>query len=92
MTDERKPNEYGMQRGPLGLEYCSHPERSFCDCDACHSDAINRTKEYESEATREAKRKERNRRARINRHERNQAMRDLGLVKVRGALGGTYYE
>ena len=26
------------------------------------------------------------------RREREQAMRDLGLVKVRGALGGTYWE
>lgn len=28
----------------------------------------------------------------LNRKARDQAMRDLGLVKVRGALGGTYYE
>ena len=28
----------------------------------------------------------------INRRERDQAMKDLGLVKVRGNLGGTYYE
>lgn len=27
-----------------------------------------------------------------NRRERNQAMRDLGLVSVRGALGGKYWE
>lgn len=26
------------------------------------------------------------------RRDRDQAMRDLGLVKVRGALGGTYWE
>lgn len=26
------------------------------------------------------------------RRERDQAMRDLGLTKVRGALGGTYFE
>lgn len=26
------------------------------------------------------------------RRERNQAMRDLGLKRVRGALGGTYWE
>lgn len=30
--------------------------------------------------------------ARIARRERDQAMRDMGMVKVRGALGGTYYE
>ena len=28
----------------------------------------------------------------INRAEKEQAMRDLGLTKVRGALGGTYWE
>lgn len=30
--------------------------------------------------------------ARIARRERDQVYRDCGLVKVRGALGGTYYE
>ena len=30
--------------------------------------------------------------ARQRRRERDQVMRDLGLVKVRGALGGTYWE
>jgi hypothetical protein len=35
-----------------------------------------------------AKRDRRNR----TRRERDQAMRDLGLRKVRGALGGTYWE
>lgn len=30
--------------------------------------------------------------AKRNRQSRDQAMRDLGLVKVRGALGGTYWE
>lgn len=29
---------------------------------------------------------------RLTRKSRDQAMRDLGLVKVRGALGGTYWE
>lgn len=36
----------------------------------------------------EAQRKKANR----QRRERAQVMRDLGLVKVRGALGGTYWE
>lgn len=31
-------------------------------------------------------------RARLNHKELEQAMKDLGLVKVRGALGGTYWE
>ena len=30
--------------------------------------------------------------ARQQRRERDQVMRDIGLVKVRGALGGTYWE
>lgn len=34
----------------------------------------------------------RNARARANRKAREQAMRDAGLVKVRGAQGGTYWE
>ena len=34
----------------------------------------------------------RNIRANRARVEKDQAMRDLGLVKVKGALGGTYYE
>ncbi len=32
------------------------------------------------------------RQARWNRAEREHVLRDLGLVKVRGALGGTYWE
>lgn len=34
----------------------------------------------------------RNQRSNQARRERNQAMKDLGLVRVRGALGGTYWE
>ena len=30
--------------------------------------------------------------ARQQRRDRDQVMRDLGLVKVRGAMGGTYWE
>ena len=39
-----------------------------------------------------ATRDRRNKRARANRRAGEGAMRDLGLVKVRGALGGTYWE
>lgn len=35
---------------------------------------------------------EKTERAYWRRRQREQAMRDLGLVKVRGALGGTYWE
>jgi len=34
----------------------------------------------------------RSRRSNLARKMRDQAMRDCGLVKVRGALGGTYWE
>ena len=30
--------------------------------------------------------------ARQKRRERDQALRDMGMIKVRGALGGTYWE
>jgi len=33
-----------------------------------------------------------NQRRRENAKERNQVLRDLGLVRVRGALGGVYWE
>jgi len=46
-------------------------------CATCEEDAAN--------GKRSAK-------ARLRRKEREQALRDLGLVKVRGALGGTYWE
>ena len=36
--------------------------------------------------------RKRSKRARSQRSMIDQAMRDLGLVKVRGVLGGTYYE
>ena len=35
---------------------------------------------------------ERNKRRRTRRREREAVLRSLGLVKVRGALGGTYWE
>jgi hypothetical protein len=39
-----------------------------------------------------AKRMERNRRAKANRRAREDALKSCGLVKVRGALGGVYWE
>lgn len=38
------------------------------------------------------KRKRSNRKARLTRREREAVLRDLGLTKVRGSLGGTYWE
>lgn len=40
----------------------------------------------------QAKARVRQLRAALNRKAREQAMKDLGLVKVRGALGGVYFE
>jgi len=40
----------------------------------------------------DAKNDARKLKARIARRERDQSMRDLGLVKARGSLGGTYWE
>jgi len=50
--------------------------------------------ESESIAEQEVKRKAEVARKRRNkaRRERDQALRDLGLVKVRGAQGGVYWE
>jgi hypothetical protein len=38
------------------------------------------------------KKKEAQKRSYANRKAREQVMRDMGLVKVRGALGGVYWE
>lgn len=51
-------------------------------CDLTESDAV----------LLEVARLRRNKAQRIARRSRDQAMRDLGMVKVRGALGGTYWE
>lgn len=40
----------------------------------------------------EDRRQLRNQRARENKRERSAVLRDLGLVQVRGALGGLYWE
>lgn len=48
--------------------------------------------EVEKAVAKEAKRIARQRRANTNRKERDSIMRDMGLVKVRGNLGGTFYE
>lgn len=51
-------------------------------CDACER----------AEDLSQAKLKARRKRANAVRREREAVMRDCGLVKVRGALGGTYWE
>ena len=44
------------------------------------------------DAARRAKEDARKLKARIARRDRDEAMRSVGMVKVRGALGGTYWE
>lgn len=58
-------------------DHCTHPEQQWCDCDWCR-------------IVREHDRK--NTMARVARKARNDAMRSLGLKRVKGALGGTYWE
>ena len=69
------------------------------NCDHCEMLAINGRNTHERGCPYDrgircegCKRRRRNARQRLNRRWRDQAMRDLGLVKVRGAMGGTYYE
>jgi hypothetical protein len=47
---------------------------------------------HKSMACRECAARNRTRMANMNRKIKDGIMRDMGLVKVRGALGGTYYE
>lgn len=68
-------------------------------CDHCEMLAINGHNTHEQGCPcargircEGCKRRRRNALQRLNRRARDQAMRDLGLVEVRGAMGGTYYE
>ncbi len=61
-------------------------------CETCGEelgtkDGDNECRECEDNAS-----KARRAKARASRKARDQVMRDCGLVKVRGALGGTYWE
>ena len=60
-------------------------------CGRCGIEIDTRDWENYCEAC-EAARQRRNRRARERRREREAVLRSLGLVKVKGALGGTYWE
>lgn len=53
---------------------------------------MEQNKDDDKETTSQNKEQARRKRARRARKEREQALRDLGLVKVRGNLGGTYWE
>jgi hypothetical protein len=60
-------------------------------CEKCGDEISTRDGDNECDACAEG-RKRRNAKAKANRRAREAAMRSCGLVKVRGALGGTYWE
>jgi len=60
-------------------------------CEVCGIEIGTRDGENRCTTCDGAKRRANDRR-RAARRERDQVMRDMGLVKVRGALGGTYWE
>jgi hypothetical protein len=81
----------------LSCRYCGQPtEYNFCSesCRKANNDAMATGNFASPEAMRESiERKCLSRiRANVNRKAREQAMKDCGLVKVRGALGGIYWE
>jgi hypothetical protein len=59
-------------------------------CEDCGIEIDTRDGENKCEKCDQKER--RTKRARANRRARDAVMRSLGLVKVRGALGGTYWE
>lgn len=58
-------------------DHCTHPEQEWCDCDWCRLVRADQAKRERKNAAR---------------REQDAVCRSLGLVKVRGALGGTYWE
>lgn len=56
-----------------------------CDAEISSKDGDNRCESCE-------KKKSRNKRAAENRRAMYEAMKSLGMARVRGALGGVYYE
>ena len=60
-------------------------------CETCGDEIFTKDGLNQCEACEEGRRK-RNARAMANRKARDAALRSMGLVKVRGALGGTYWE
>lgn len=57
-----------------------------CGEEICTQDGENRCNSCEEASNQKKKR------ATINRKARAQALESLGMVKVRGAMGGTYWE
>jgi uncharacterized Zn finger protein (UPF0148 family) len=56
-----------------------------CGTEICTKDGENKCPSCDSKERKSKK-------AKLRRQEREQMMRDCGLVKVKGALGGTYWE
>ena len=63
----------------------------FCETCGCHIETLDGDNQCKACDLIEQNEKRRAR-AREAKREREQALKDLGLVKVRGALGGTYWE
>jgi hypothetical protein len=61
---------------------CPCSINGLCSCNECTNPPIANHCKYRIAREKQNKR----------RKDRDQAMRDLGLIKVRGALGGTYWE
>ena len=66
----------------------SHTIRRGAD-ERLHADDLDMSHEELRQVVIKARRQDRKNKAR---RERDQAMRDIGMVKVRGALGGVYWE
>ena len=60
-------------------------------CEVCGEEISTRDGDNRCQACEDATASKR-RKARQQRKERDQVLRDCGLVKVRGAMGGTYWE
>ncbi len=61
-------------------------------CNVCGCEFDGRDGENTCRACEEGRSKARRARANANRRARESVLRDLGLTKVRGALGGVYWE
>lgn len=61
-------------------------------CEKCGDEIYTRDGDNRCPSCDEARSKAKRESARLRRRERDNAMRSLGLVKVRGAMGGTYWE
>lgn len=61
-------------------------------CKTCGVEIYSRDGENKCQECDTAQSVEKRQRAKRARSAKDQAMRDIGMVKVRGAMGGTYWE